>query len=62
MFLFVFKLVVGEGIEPSLGPNLGRTDYKSVDTSNYMNPPISIYYNILRLESSLNLKFCINHY
>ena len=32
-------LVVGVGIEPTLGPNLGRHGYKSCDASNYINPP-----------------------
>ena len=31
------KLVQGEGIEPTLGPHLGHTGYKSVGTSSYTN-------------------------
>lgn len=30
------NLVVPVGIEPTLGPNLGHTGYKSVDASNYI--------------------------
>ena len=32
------KMVLGVGIEPTLGPHLGHTDYKSVGASNYTNP------------------------
>ena len=31
-------MVLGVGIEPTLGPHLGHTDYKSVGASNYTNP------------------------
>jgi hypothetical protein len=31
------KLVQGAGIEPALGPHLGRTRYKLVGTSSYTN-------------------------
>jgi len=30
--LFCLKMVQGVGIEPTLGPHLGHTDYKSVGT------------------------------
>jgi hypothetical protein len=45
-FICFFKLVLGEGIEPSLVPHLGRTDYKSVDASNYINPVFFYYIGV----------------
>ena len=39
-------MVLGEGIEPSLVPHLGHTDYKSVDASNYINP-VFVYYIVV---------------
>ena len=32
-------MVVDVGIEPTLGPHLGHTVYKTVDASNYINQP-----------------------
>ena len=33
----------GVGIEPTLGPNLGHTGYKSVGASSYTNLPFKNY-------------------
>ena len=42
------KLEQGVGIEPTLGPHLGHTGYKSVGASNYTNLALNLIgsYNI----------------
>ena len=37
------KVVQGAGIEPALGPHLGRTRYKLVGTSSYTNLAYCLY-------------------
>ena len=39
LLFFILKLVVPEGIEPSLGTHLVRTVYKAVGASNYTTGP-----------------------
>ena len=57
IYLFIFliswsltKLEQGVGIEPTLGPHLGHTGYKSVGASNYTNLALNLIgsYNIFR--------------
>lgn len=37
-----FKLVLGAGIEPALGPHLGHHGYKPCGASSYTNPVFKI--------------------